>query len=135
MVGVGAVAGFLVMLYACALPGDLAVGREDEGALPGVYTVNGVDPTGAEYSGTMVIQATDATERFDIEWIVTGAIQRGVGRVDGDSLVVTWTEVNNATGAGTGTTTYRIGSDGELAGTWFAVGFDEPGTEQVLPEP
>ncbi len=130
---VGVVA-FMAMIYACALPANLAVGRDDVSELPGIYTVNGVDPIGSEYSGTIVIRSTDTEDRFDIEWIVTGAIQRGNGTRTGDRLTVTWTEVNNATGEGTGTTVYEIMADGELVGTWHADGFDEPGTERVFPE-
>lgn len=133
MWAVGVVA-FLVMVYACALPGDLAVGREDDGELPGVYTVNGVDPVGIEYSGTMVIKATDREDRFEVEWIVTGAIQAGVGTRDGTIFTVDWTEVTNATGDGTGPIVYEIMDNGELVGTWRADGFDEPGTERVFPE-
>jgi hypothetical protein len=125
---------FLVMVYACALPGDLAVGRDGEG-LPGIYTVNGVDPVGQEYSGTMVIKATDIDDRFDVEWIVTGAIQNGVGTLSDDVFTVEWTEVNNATGDGTGTTVYQVMADGGMVGTWRADGFDQPGTEEVFPEP
>lgn len=130
---VGVVA-FLVMIYSCALPGDLAVGRDSEDGLSGVYTVNGVDPVGSEYSGTLVIRSTDGGDRFDVEWIVTGAIQVGVGVRDGDRLTVEWSEVNNATGDGTGTIVYEILPDGRLVGTWRAAGFDEPGTEQVFPD-
>ena len=131
---VGIVA-FLVMVYACALPGDLAVGRDDDTGLPGIYTVNGVDPVGTEYSGTIVIRATDRNDRFEVEWIVTGAIQTGIGIRDGDGLTVEWSEVNNATGDGTGPIAYEIMSNGELLGTWRAAGFDEPGVERVFAEP
>lgn len=134
LVGSLSVIAFLVMLYACALPGDLAVGRDD-GGLPGVYAVNGVDPTGQEYSGTIVIKSTDSVDRFAVEWIVTGSIQLGVGVLAGDRLTVDWSEVNNATGQGTGTIVYEIMDDGTMSGTWRAAGFDEPGTEQVFPEP
>jgi len=49
------ITAFLIMLYNCALPGDLAVGRDRDNGLAGTYTVNGVDPTGIEYSGTVII--------------------------------------------------------------------------------
>lgn len=130
---VGVVA-FGVMIYACALPGDLAVGRDNDEDLPGIYTVNGTDPIGTEYSGTIVIKATDRADRFDVEWIVTGAIQVGVGVRSGDRLTVEWTEINSATDDGTGPIVYEIMDNGELVGTWRIEGFDEPGSEQVFPE-
>lgn len=133
--GVGTVA-FLVMLYFTALPGDLPAADDGgaDGGLAGTYTVNGVDPTGNEYSGTVVIRATDDVVRYEVEWIVTGAIQFGEGLVEGRRFTVDWTEVNNATDTGTGPIVYEIQPNGELAGTWFAEGFDEPGTETVFPD-
>lgn len=131
---IGGFVALVVMVYACALPGDLPVGRDDDG-LPGLYTVNGLDPVGGGYSGTLTIVATDDPRTFDVQWLVTGARQEGTGRLDGTILTVTWTEVDNATGQGTGTTEYRIADDGSMIGTWRAEGFDEPGTEEVFPEP
>lgn len=130
-----AVAAFLIMLYACALPGDLAVGTDAEGGLPGIYTLNGIDPVDTEYSGTLVISGTDRADVFDVEWIVTGAIQTGVGVRDGDRLTVDWTDVTNATGDGTGPISYQITSDGELIGSWQAEGFEQPGSERAFPQP
>jgi hypothetical protein len=134
LIGIVATVGFLVMLYSCALPGDLAVGRDGNG-LAGIYTVNGVDPTGLEYSGTIVIRDTDIPERFEVEWIVTGALQLGIGIRDGDRLTVEWTEVTDATGDGTGPIVYQLRSDGGMEGTWRAAGFDRAGVEQVFAEP
>ena len=130
-----AIGAFLVMIYSCALPQQLAVGRDDEGALPGIYTVNGVDPVGTEYSGTLTIRATNRIDRFDVEWVVTGGIQVGVGTLRGDVLEVVWNEVTNATGQGPATTEYRIEASGEMVGTWLAEGIDTPAVEQVFPEP
>ncbi|MFV0526683.1 MAG: hypothetical protein ACK5RL_19540 [Acidimicrobiales bacterium] len=135
LIWVVGIVAFLVMLYSCALPGDLAVGRDDPSGLSGVYTVNGLDPVGTEYSGTITIRDTDTADVYDVEWIVTGAIQHGRGVVTGDRMAVTWDEVNNATGRGTSDTEYVIAPDGSMTGTWVAAGFDQPGTEEVFPEP
>lgn len=106
-------AAFLVFLYVTALPGDLPVGRESEGGLLGVYTVNGVDDTGAEYSGTMTIADEDPGDgRYDIEWVITGAIQRGTGMIDGGRLVTEWEVVASADATISGRTVYELDADG-----------------------
>ena len=152
IVGIGA---FLAMLYSCALPGELAVGRlDDREGLTGTYTVNGIDPTGVEYSGTLIIlDAADAvdraTDRADdgtadagipddalrLEWIVTGAVHEGIGVVAGDELTVEWRTVSSGAGGGEGTATYRIRADGSLVGTRHIDGVDTAATEEIFPEP
>jgi len=121
----------LVFLYFTALPGDLAVGRDDSTGIAGTYTVNGVDPTGLEYSGTAVI--VDTGSGYDIEWIVTGVIQRGIGTLVGDTLTATW-EATSSAGGGSGRSIYIVGDDGALIGERFIDGVDEPGVEELFPE-
>ena len=128
-------AALVVMVYACALPGQLSVGQDSDDGLPGIYTVNGIDPTGAEYSGTLTIVATDDPRFFDVQWLVTGARQEGTGTLRGRVLTVSWTEVDNATGEGFASSEYVIADDGTMVGTWRAEGFDRPGTEEVFPDP
>ena len=121
----------LVFLYFTALPGDLAVGRDSEDGIAGTYTVNGLNPLGEEYSGTAVIVATDSG--FDVEWIVTGVIQRGTGNLEGSTFTTTW-EATSAAAGGAGRSIYVIQSDGSLVGERFIDGVDEPGTEELFPE-
>jgi hypothetical protein len=130
----GAVAAGL-MLYECALPGDLAVGRDSDQGLAGTYTVNGVNATGQEYSGTLVITgAGEPGGSYDLEWIVTGSIQRGTGRLTGDRLVVSWSTVAAAEGTGSGTAELVVQPDGRLVGTRFDAAGGEVGTEEIFPE-
>jgi hypothetical protein len=121
----------LVFLYFTALPGDLAVGRDDSTGISGVYTVNGVDPTGLEYSGTAVI--VDTESGYDIEWIVTGVIQRGIGTLVGDTLTADW-EATSSAGGGSGRSIYTVRDDGALIGERFIDGVDESGIEELFPE-
>ena len=123
---------FLGFLYFTALPGDLAVGRDDETGLSGTYTVNGVDPTGREYSGTLVITRT-GTDTYALEWIITGSIVSGVGTHSGDRLLVDW-ETTAAVTSGTGRATYDIRSDGSMIGTRVVNGLEGSGTEEIFPE-
>ncbi|MGI9612578.1 MAG: hypothetical protein ACR2QO_06705 [Acidimicrobiales bacterium] len=132
---VGVVA-FLVMLYSCALPGDLAVGRDSgSDGLAGTYAVNGVDPSGVEYSGTVIIRDGEVSDTVTIEWIVTGAVHEGSGVVRGDQLDVEWQTVSSGSGGGEGTAVYRIEGDGSLVGTRLIDGVAEPATEEIFPEP
>ncbi len=128
---VGVVA-FLVFLYITALPGNLAVGRDDDSGLAGTYTVNGVDPSGREYSGTLVITDTGA-DRYRLEWIVTGAIVSGTGVRAGNELNVEWETTAAAAGQRSGTGSYVIMPDGSMTGTRRVDGSDEVGTEEVFP--
>ncbi|MFW2380332.1 MAG: hypothetical protein ACN4GZ_01140 [Acidimicrobiales bacterium] len=123
---------FLVFLYFTALPGDLAVGREDPTGLAGTYTVNGVDPTGREYSGTVVITST-GQDSYVLEWIITGSIVSGVGTQSGNELSVRW-ETTAAVANGTGLATYEIRSDGSMIGTRVVDGLEGFGTEEIFPE-
>lgn len=132
---VGIAAG-LVFLYVTALPGDFAVGNDGPGLI-GTYTVNGVDPTGAEYSGTAVIvQDQDRLDdgAYAIEWIITNAVQQGTGTVSGDTFTVTWNSTASAS-PGSGRTIYTIQPDGNLTGLRYVDGVDEPGTEELFLEP
>ncbi|MDH4118884.1 MAG: hypothetical protein OEX04_18495 [Acidimicrobiia bacterium] len=127
MIRFGAVA--LIMLTACAVPGSQV---SDGPGLSGVYVVNGVDPLGFEYSGTVTI--TDDEGDIDIQWLITGAILEGSGKVLGDTLEVDWSAVEAPRGDSTGTATYEITDDGRLVGTRTVDGVDGVGTEEIFPE-
>lgn len=120
-------AGGLAM---CGLPGDTI---DDGPGIAGTYVVNGVDPIDVEYSGTVTIVVRSGNE-YGVEWIVTGTVQRGIGRLDGDAFVVEWETVASARGESSGTATYVVGDDGVLRGTRTVDGVDEPGTEEIFPE-
>ena len=62
-------------------------------ALPtivGSYSVNGFDPLGTEYGGNLTVAPADAADQYKLQWIITGSIQEGDGRVDGNKLMVQW---------------------------------------------
>ena len=122
-------AGGLAM---CGLPGD---SLDDGEGITGTYVVNGVDPLGIEYSGTVTINATDVVDEYAIQWIVTGTIQQGLGRLSGSTLTVDWETITSARGLSSGTAGYTVGADGVLRGTRTIDGVDESGTEEIFPEP
>jgi hypothetical protein len=109
-------------LYTCALPGDLPASVDTSDGLPGTYSVNGVDPSGSEFSGTAVIRPTDGNSVFDIELLITGSIQQGRGELSGNRFQGTWRAVSSAAGQVTGTFDYLRSIDGTLTGTWTVDG-------------
>ncbi len=118
------------MAAGCAFPGDSIVDGE---GIVGVYTVNGIDPTGVEYSGTVTIVATDDPVVYELEWLVTGGIHQGVGRLEGDRLLVDWSTVSAVDNV-SGTAVYTVTEDGVLTGERTTDGGDGVGTEEIFPE-
>ena len=128
MILVSLSAGGLAM---CGLPGD---SLDDGAGIVGTYVVNGVDPAGIEYSGTVTINPTDVVDEYTVQWIVTGTIQQGEARLRGARLTVEWTTVTSARGISSGTAEYTVGTDGVLRGTRRIDGVAEIGTEEIFPE-
>jgi hypothetical protein len=119
-----------VLVGACTVPGS----QVDVGdGLAGTYVVNGVDPLGIEYSGTVVIGETQDPDEFGMEWIVTGSIQTGTAHKVGDTLEVEWQVTEGPRAGSTGTATYAITDDGWLVGERFIAGTDGTGTEEIIP--
>jgi hypothetical protein len=134
-------------LLALVLCGGIAVGGcvvepgsvEDGTGIIGVYTVNGVDPHGTEYTGTAVIEpADDSTAGGDgtyvVEWLITAAIQQGTGVLDGDTFTVEWETLGDVGFDASGSAVYTVEDDGTLRGTKMVDGLDDPGTEEIFPE-
>ena len=113
----------------CSIPGSEVV---DDVGIVGTYTVNGVDAVGIEYSGTVVIDATDEADIYTVQWIVTGAIQEGRGRLDGDRFEVDWSSVTSPRGESSGTAAYMVEADGDLVGTRTIDGVEGVGTEEIF---
>lgn len=120
-----------LFLTACSEPGSEVV---DGAGIVGTYTVNGTDANDVEYSGTVVIEATDRRDVYVIQWIVTGAIQEGTARRVGDTLEVEWRGVEGLGSSASGTARYTINDDGTLVGTRTIDGADGVGTEEVFPD-
>ncbi len=102
------------------------------GDLSGTYGVNGMDPAGENYGGTLTIQPGDTPDTYQLQWIVTGAIQQGEGHVQGNQLVGTWWTLEGIAQA-QGTFTYTITTLGELDGTRTVEGFERSGWEKAFP--
>lgn len=118
----------LWFIFGTSEPGSEVV--DGEGIL-GTYTVNGVDVRGEEYSGTVIIDAGDGVDEYVVQWLVSGAIQSGVGVgvLDGDEFEVTWLTVSSGSGDATGTGSYVVQPNGDLVGTRTIDGIEGTGTE------
>lgn len=117
--------------WAC-LPGA----RLEQGpGVIGTYVVNGVDPNGAEYTGRVSIERGSDAGEVTVEWIITGAILHGEGRVEGDTLSVTWETATSPRGPSSGTAEYEILDNGRLVGTRTVDGISRTGTETIFPDP
>jgi hypothetical protein len=126
-----------LVMAACTARGQkTTLGADaDPAAVPtlnGNYAVNGVDPSGTEYSGTLSIMPGASTSEYKLQWIVVGSIQEGVGTVSGNQLLVEWQALEGTTNA-RGTATYTITVNGELYGTRSVEGLEAEGTETAFP--
>ena len=115
----------------CSEPGTAVVDGE---GIVGTYTVNGVDARGEEYSGTVVIEATDVADEYLVRWLVTGALQEGVGVLRGTEFEVSWSTISSPTGDAGGTARYTLSDSGDLTGTRTIDGVDGVGTETIFQE-
>jgi hypothetical protein len=94
---------------------------EDE--LLGKYRCQGVDTTGAAYSGTVTIEREK--DCYRVTWLLSGTKYLGVGIKMGDVFSVAYY------GKMSGVIAYQIGA-GELKGKWtIANGRGELGTEML----
>lgn len=122
----------VLMLVAACLPG--AKLSQGPGIL-GTYVVNGVDPLGTEYTGRVSITRGPNSGEVEVEWVITGAILHGEGRLQGDRLTLDWETVTSPRGSSTGNAEYEVRDDGALVGTRTVDGTDGVGAETILPEP
>jgi hypothetical protein len=119
-----------LVLVGCTTPGSQV---DDGPGLLGTYVVNGVDPLGVEYSGTVVISTGDSVGEYDISWLITGAILEGTGTLFGDLFRVNWQTVEGPRGGSRGSATYTVNADGTLVGERTVEGLDGIGTEEIFP--
>jgi len=132
----------LVLLVAsCGAPGDaagLTVAGSDASpdALPeivGSYVVNGIDPLGANYGGVLVVTPGKSEGEYQLQWIITGSVQEGVGVLKGNRLEVQWKTVDPQPRQSHGETLYTITTRGELYGTRTVEGYPGEGREAAFP--
>ena len=125
-----------IVLIAALLVGACAIPEESfDGSLEGDYYINGVDPQGVEYGGLLTISVSDQPDTYDMQWIITGSVQRGIGRVQGSRLTANWDAIEGYDTASYGTAAYDITAEGELVGERTVAGQQGTGTEEAFPLP
>jgi hypothetical protein len=85
-----------------------AIAAQAAGEISGTYSVEGVNPDGSAYSGTVVIKAEGSNYQFT--WQIAGETFKGVGSTSGDTIVVKWGQKDPVI--------YNFGSHGVLNGKW-----------------
>ncbi len=123
------IATVVLVLAGCALPME---GTDTPDAIGGTYFLNGVDFSGTEYGGQLIIVQTPRPDEYDLQWIVTGSLQSGTGTFDGETLAGTWETVESA-GDARGTHEYQLQDDGSLIGERLVDGQTTPNTEEAFP--
>ncbi len=101
----------------------------------GEYAVNGFDPQGQEYGGTLIITQGAQPNEYKLQWIVTGGMQEGTGILEGNQLNVTWKSTVGSNNEASGTATYTITTLGQLYGTRTVNGGEGEGREEIFPNP
>lgn len=128
----------MVTLAACSLRerGQIRGADASPDALPalvGTYAVNGFDPLGVEYGGTLAIEPGEGPDRYRLHWIVTGSLQEGTARTVGNQLLAQWQTVAGLEIQAQGVATYTITTLGELYGQRKVFGLNGLGRENAFP--
>jgi hypothetical protein len=94
--------------------------------IAGKYNVEGTNPNGATYKGT--VEVIPHGDVYQFRWNA-GNQYDGVGVRNGSVVAVAF--ANGENGKGCGVVDYTIGGDGSLNGKWGYWGTDESGTEMA----
>lgn len=118
-----------ILLVGCAFPQQ---GTDTPEEIGGTYYVNGTDSDGREYGGQLLVTSTDNPDEFEMQWIITGNVQVGLGMWDGTILNANWATIEDFEPA-TGTVSYTLEDDGTLIGERHMDGIDGIGYEEAFP--
>lgn len=78
--------------------------------IEGKYAVQGLNPDGTRYSGSVTITVKDGTAFF--RWDIAGQTFHGQGPLTGNTLIIDWGQKDPVV--------YQINADGTLTGSWAA---------------
>ena len=93
--------------------------------IPGVYSLEGTNPDGSPYRGTVTIKQEE--ESYSVEWNIAGQRTVGSGQLDGETLTVDWGQEEPII--------YQVQQEGSiLQGTWAGGQGSETLTRQSPPE-
>lgn len=97
----------------------------------GRWLINGLSAQDTEYSGSLTIRP--ASSGYELQWLVTGDIAVGTGRLVGNRLEATWESTSAIGGRRSGTASYFLEADGSITGTRLIDGIPGSGTEEGEP--
>ena len=123
----GAVIVVSVVALALFTAPNPAAPDDDGDPWTGRWLINGTSAQDTEYSGSLTIRR--ATNGYDLQWLVTGDIALGEGRVVGQRLEADWQSTSAISGEAAGRASYLLGADGTLEGSRTINGVDGVGTE------
>lgn len=99
------------------------------------YALNAEDATGERYGGSLFITAGSQPNEYNLQWLVSGDIQEGVGTLEGNQLTFTWQSIEGTDQFLSGNGVYTVTVNGELYGPRYIDGVEKPGTESAYPNP
>ncbi len=128
-----------ISLSACGRKPPAALGADAPADnvpdITGSYALNGTDPTGEAYGGTLSIIESEQPNEYKLQWLVTGAIHEGTGILEGNQLTASWHSISETDQTISGSASYTVTINGELYGTRAIDGVESPGTETAYPNP
>ncbi|MEM0980531.1 MAG: hypothetical protein AAGH78_09665 [Cyanobacteria bacterium P01_H01_bin.58] len=92
--------------------------------IEGTYTINGTNPSGSEYEGTMTI-SRETGKFYTVDWQIGEQEFQGLGLLEAQSLSVGWGDASCLVVA------YEVADQTLGKGRWFVLGEEEIGTEHV----
>lgn len=99
----------------------------------GEYALNAADATGERYGGSLFVTAGRQANEYNLQWLVSGDIQEGIGTLEGNLLTFTWQSIEGTDQYLSGYGSYTVTVNGELYGERYVDGVEEPGTESAYP--
>ena len=131
----GVIAGVVIVLVIVALAFFTAPNRanpDDDGdPWTGRWLINGLSAQDTEYSGSLSILGGPG--EYELQWLVTGDIAVGEGRLVGNRLEVSWRSTAAIGGTASGTANYFLEADGTISGTRTIDGVPGEGSEEGDP--
>lgn len=120
----------IVVVVALVVTPDPGPADLDTDPYTGRWLVEGIDPRGVEYAGSLLI-ARDGNG-YTLRWIITGSLRQGTGALQGGELTGDWEQIEGIEPSLAGTFAIAI-ADAELAATIVIDGVAGTGSETGVP--
>ena len=114
-------------LPASALLGLFMIAPASAQSISGKYAVEGTNPDGSSYRGTVEITPTSDTT-CAIDWMTGNTTSQGICSRKGSTFAAAY-----VLGGAFGLVVYEVLDDGSLDGIWTIAGQNGSGTEKLTP--